>query len=69
MGTMKTTLLNWVTWAGTVALILAPFQGDRLEYWLIAGFSFLIPQAIDKGAWNLVLLNSFGVVSYLWRIL
>jgi len=55
---------------GAGLLSLAPFivtKFPRHFVWaMITGLALLIPQAISNELWNLVILNSVGIVGYVW---
>ena len=59
-----TVSLNWI---GAGALALAPFiieyQGGQVL--AIIGLTLLTRQAIANRLWNLVMLNSIGIIGYL----
>ena len=54
-------------WIGAVALCAAPFIIETSEGQALAifGLALLTRQAIANRLWNLVLLNSVGVLGYL----
>lgn len=51
---------------GTALMILAPFHlpDARGVLMLLFGLLLLIPQSVNKKLWNLVTLNTIGVISY-----
>jgi len=55
---------------GAFCMASAPFVIDTVEGKLMAilGLALLMLQAIDSKLWNLVLLNSFGIVGYFYAI-
>ena len=57
-------------WMGAACMACAPFVIDTPEGKLLAitGLALLMLQAIDSKLWNLVLLNSFGIVGYFYAI-
>jgi len=61
---MSLTLLNWI---GATALAVAPFiietQGGQML--AVVGLALLTRQAIANRLWNLVMLNSIGIIGYL----
>jgi len=61
---MSLVFLNWI---GAGALALAPFIIETSEGQILAifGLALLTRQAIANRLWNLVLLNSVGVLGYL----
>ena len=63
-------LIDRLGWMGAFCLASAPFVIDTFEGQLMAilGLAVLMLQAIDSKLWNLVLLNSFGIVGYFYAI-
>jgi len=61
---MSLVFLNWI---GAAALCAAPFIIETTEGQILAifGLVLLTRQAIANRLWNLVLLNSVGVIGYL----
>tara|TARA_Y100000296_G_scaffold74440_1_gene93043 strand:- start:623 stop:826 length:204 start_codon:yes stop_codon:yes gene_type:complete len=59
-----TIFLNWI---GAAALAVAPFiietQGGQML--AVGGLALLTRQAIANRLWNLVMLNSIGIIGYL----
>ena len=60
-----------LAWIGTGLLCAAPFFIDTLEgkAAMICGLSLLSIQAIERKLWNLLTLNSIGVIGYVYNIL
>lgn len=58
---------------GAGLLSLAPFIALKFPRVFVIvttiGLALLIPQAIDNSLWNLVALNTVGIVGYLWSFL
>ena len=63
-------LIDRLGWMGAFCLASAPFVIDTFEEKVMAilGLALLMLQAIDSKLWNLVLLNSFGIVGYFYAI-
>jgi len=61
---MSLVFLNWI---GAIALAVAPFIIETSEGQALAilGLTLLTRQAIANRLWNLVMLNSIGVLGYL----
>lgn len=58
-------------WLGAIALVIAPFFIDTIPGKILAssGLFLLCFQAYRLKAWNLILLNVFGILGYVWSIL
>ena len=63
-------LIARLGWMGAICLALAPFVIDTFEgkQMAILGLALLMLQAIDSKLWNLVVLNSFGIVGYFYAL-
>jgi len=63
-------LIEWLGWMGALCLAFAPFVIDTFEGKLMAivGLALLFLQAYENRLWNLMLLNSFGIVGYFYAI-
>ena len=63
-------LIDRLGWMGAFCMASAPFVIDTVEGKLMAilGLALLMLQAIASQLWNLVLLNSFGIVGYFYAI-
>jgi len=63
-------VIQFLSWVGALGLMSAPFFIDTLAGKLLASVSLLIliPQTIQKRAYNLTLLNFVGICGYLWNI-
>ena len=63
-------LIAQLGWMGAICLALAPFVIDTNEGKLMAicGLAFLMLQAIESRLWNLLALNSFGIIGYFYAI-
>ena len=63
-------LIDRLGWMGAFCMASAPFVIDTVEGKLMAilGLALLMLQAIASKLWNLVLLNSFGIVGYFYAI-
>ena len=63
-------IVNLLSWFGAIGLMVAPFIIDTLAGKLLASASLLslIPQTLQKRAYNLTLLNIVGIVGYFWSI-
>ena len=63
-------LFEWLGWMGAICLAVAPFviNFDEGKLMAIAGLTFLMAQAIDSKLWNLVALNSFGIMGYFYAL-
>ena len=61
-------MLTAIAWVGTVCMAVAPFLIDTPEGKLLAitGLALLMLQAIDSKLWNLVALNSLGIIGYFY---
>ena len=61
-------MLTVIAWVGTVCMAVAPFLIDTPEGKLLAitGLALLMLQAIDSKLWNLVALNSLGIIGYFY---
>ena len=59
-------LVRITAWLGTLCLCLAPFIIDTTEGKLIAiaGLALLNLQAYQKSCYNLLILNSIGIIGY-----
>tara|TARA_B100000029_G_scaffold318730_1_gene311228 strand:- start:78 stop:281 length:204 start_codon:yes stop_codon:yes gene_type:complete len=55
-------------WMGAACMAAAPFVIDTPEGKLLAitGLALLMLQAIESRLWNLVALNSLGIIGYLY---
>lgn len=64
-------IVSILAWTGSAALCGAPFIIDSLAGKLLAifGLSAVIPQTIQKRAFNLTLLNVVGIIGYLFEVL
>ena len=62
--------LNLVAWLGTVCLATAPFIIDTPIGKILAmfGMSLLMLQAAEKKCYNLLLLNSIGIIGYIYAL-
>jgi hypothetical protein len=62
---------NLLAWVATALLCIAPFFIDTTAGKVCALFALamLCPQAYEKRAYNLILLNSVGIIGYLWSVL
>jgi hypothetical protein len=63
-------IVSILAWIGSGALCIAPFFIDTASGKLLAvfGLSILIPQTIQKRAFNLTVLNCVGIIGYLWEL-
>lgn len=63
-------IVSTLAWIGSGALCAAPFIIDSLPGKFIAVFGLLalIPQTLEKRAYNLTLLNCIGIIGYLYEI-
>ena len=59
-------LINLTAWLGTLCLCLAPFIIDTTEGKFLAmlGLALLNLQAAHKSCYNLLILNSIGIIGY-----
>ena len=59
-----------LAWIGTGLLCAAPFFIDTPEgkAAMICGLSLLSIQAIERRLWNLLTLNSIGVIGYAYNL-
>ena len=62
--------LDLVAWLGTVCLATAPFIIDTPIGKILAmfGMSLLMLQAAEKKCYNLLLLNSIGIIGYIYAL-
>lgn len=68
MGTMKK-IIESLAYIGSASMIAAPWVGNMMVPAIITGMVLLTPQAVDRKAYNLVLLNLVGIVGYAWRLI
>ena len=63
-------LLNVVAWLGTLCLAIAPFIIDTPEGKILAmfGLSLLMFQAAEKRCYNLLFLNTLGIIGYIYAL-
>jgi hypothetical protein len=65
-------VIDILGWIGAGLLSLAPFIVAKYPRFFvfacITGLALLIPQAITNNLWNLVALNSIGIVGYFWSL-
>ena len=61
-------LIDRLGWMGALCLACAPFVIDTPEGKLLAitGLALLMLQAIESRLWNLVALNSLGIIGYFY---
>jgi len=59
-------LIEIISWFGAIILMIAPFYHSMklLATHMIFGLSLLTIQAISTELYNLVILNSFGIVAW-----
>jgi hypothetical protein len=62
--------LDLVAWLGTLCLAIAPFIIDTPEGKILAmfGLSLLMFQAAEKCCYNLLFLNTLGIIGYLYAL-
>jgi len=62
------TLLDWL---GALLLAIAPFiiDYDIGKAFAIIGLGLLTLQAIRNSLYNLILLNTLGIIGYTWSLL
>jgi len=70
MDAYRKILVDRLGWMGAFCMASAPFVIDTFEgkQMAILGLALLMLQAIDSKLWNLVVLNSFGIVGYFYAI-
>ena len=70
MNAYRKILVDRLGWMGAFCMASAPFVIDTFEgkQMAILGLALLMLQAIDSKLWNLVVLNSFGIVGYFYAI-
>jgi hypothetical protein len=61
---------RWIGWVGASILAFAPFIidtniGKKLA---ILGLFLLLMQAMESRLWNLIALNLFGIIGYLYAL-
>jgi hypothetical protein len=63
-------LINLTAWLGTLCLCLAPFIIDTTEGKFLAmlGLALLNLQAGHKACYNLLLLNTIGILGYTYAL-
>ena len=63
---MEKILIEIISWFGAIILMIAPFYQSMkiLATHMIFGLSLLTIQAISTELYNLVILNSFGIVAW-----
>lgn len=59
-----------LSWLGALLMVAAPpfIDTDAGKMAAIAGLALLMVQAIDAKLWNLVLLNTFGILGYCYAL-
>ena len=62
--------LSVVAWLGTLCLAIAPFIIDTPIGKILAmfGLSLLMFQAAEKCCYNLLFLNTLGIIGYLYAL-
>ena len=70
MNAYRKILVDRLGWMGGFCMASAPFVIDTFEgkQMAILGLALLMLQAIDSKLWNLVVLNSFGIIGYFYAI-
>ena len=70
MNAYRKILVDRLGWMGAFCMASAPFVIDTFEgkQMAILGLALLMLQAIDSKLWNLVVLNSFGIIGYFYAI-
>jgi len=63
-------MLSVIAWVGTVCMALAPFMIDYSIGKLLAimGLALLTVQATHAKLYNLMLLNTIGIIGYFYAI-
>jgi len=65
-----TRFITLTAWLGTLCLCLAPFIIDTIEGKFLAmlGLALLCLQAAHKSCYNLLLLNTIGILGYTYAL-
>jgi len=63
-------MLTAIAWVGTVCMAVAPFLIDTLigKLLAISGLALLTVQAYDARLYNLMLLNTIGIIGYIYAL-
>ena len=63
-------MLSAIAWVGTVCMALAPFMIDYSagKFLAIVGLTLLTIQAYSCKLYNLIILNSIGIIGYSYAL-
>ena len=63
-------LIEWLAWIGTICMGLAPFIIDYNagKFLAIVGLALLTIQATSGKLYNLIILNSLGIIGYFYAL-
>ena len=63
-------MLSAIAWVGTICMAIAPFLIDTLigKLLAISGLALLTVQAHDARLYNLMILNTIGIIGYIYAL-
>ena len=66
---VEKSVIEIVAWAGAIILMIAPFYSNLklISGHMVIGLSLLTIQAVNEELYNLVILNSVGIVAWLLK--
>ncbi len=66
----RAALVEWLAWIGTICMGLAPFIIDYNagKFLAIVGLALLTIQANCSKLYNLMILNSIGIIGYTYAL-
>jgi hypothetical protein len=66
---VEKSVIEIVAWTGAIILMIAPFYSNLklISGHMVIGLSLLTIQAVNEELYNLVILNSVGIVAWLLK--
>ena len=63
-------MLSAIAWGGTICMAIAPFLIDTIigKLLAISGLALLTVQAHDAKLYNLMILNTIGIIGYIYAL-